>query len=263
MMGTRGAGSLRRPWTVLAAAGTAAHHGFELSQGVGLVLQPELGLRGAGALWGSQVSVWVAFSSARRPTLGQVARCVVRCGARRRFGAFPPLAVATQQPGDTGPDRGGGHPVIEGSRLQHDPARLVCRLRAVDLSRHLSARSKVGSRGIGHPATYASVGKAPLLLAGSTGRYKSRVVESGSPGSWRRGRHLVDAGGCRVTPVCRKPSRSRRGAPSAAIAPNIPGHSPTPLRLSPSEVRARQFQDAGRPHPVDDRHATGVVRGVG
>ncbi len=63
MVEARAVGHLQRPWTVLAAAGTAAHHGFELSQGVGLVLQPELGLRGAGALWGTQIPVWVALAA--------------------------------------------------------------------------------------------------------------------------------------------------------------------------------------------------------
>ena len=39
---------IRRPWSVLAAAGTAAHHGFELRAGVGLVFEPWLRRRGAG-----------------------------------------------------------------------------------------------------------------------------------------------------------------------------------------------------------------------
>lgn len=51
-----------RPWSVVAAAGTAAHHGFELNQGVGLVLQPELGLFGAGALWGTQIPLWAGLA---------------------------------------------------------------------------------------------------------------------------------------------------------------------------------------------------------
>jgi hypothetical protein len=42
----------------VAVAGTAAHHGFELGNGVGLVWQPELGLGGAGALWGVQLGLW-------------------------------------------------------------------------------------------------------------------------------------------------------------------------------------------------------------
>jgi hypothetical protein len=47
---------------VLAAAGTAAHHSFELAQGIGLVSQPELGLVGAGALWGSQLPAWAGLA---------------------------------------------------------------------------------------------------------------------------------------------------------------------------------------------------------
>lgn len=54
---------VQRPWTVFAAALTAAHHGFELSNGVGLVLQPELGLGPACALWGTQIPVWMALAA--------------------------------------------------------------------------------------------------------------------------------------------------------------------------------------------------------
>jgi hypothetical protein len=54
----RDAVTLRRPWTMATAILTAAHHGFELSSGVGLVLQPELGLGFAGALWGTAIPAW-------------------------------------------------------------------------------------------------------------------------------------------------------------------------------------------------------------
>jgi hypothetical protein len=47
----------------LAATLTAAHHGFELSSGIGLVLQPELGLGPACALWGTQIPVWIALAA--------------------------------------------------------------------------------------------------------------------------------------------------------------------------------------------------------
>jgi hypothetical protein len=47
-----------RPLSLVAVAGTAAHHGFELGNGVGLVWQPELGLGGAGALWVVQLGLW-------------------------------------------------------------------------------------------------------------------------------------------------------------------------------------------------------------
>ncbi len=45
-----------------AATLTAAHHGFELASGVGLVLQPELGLVPACALWGTQIPVWISLA---------------------------------------------------------------------------------------------------------------------------------------------------------------------------------------------------------
>jgi hypothetical protein len=48
---------------MVAAALTAAHHGFELSSGVGLVGQPELGLSGAGALWATQIPIWIALAA--------------------------------------------------------------------------------------------------------------------------------------------------------------------------------------------------------
>jgi hypothetical protein len=42
---------------------TAAHHGFELSSGVGLVLQPELGLGFAGAVWGAGIPAWIRLAA--------------------------------------------------------------------------------------------------------------------------------------------------------------------------------------------------------
>ncbi len=53
----------RRPWTTATAVLTAAHHCFELSSGVGLVLQPELGLGWAGALWGAGIPVWIRLAA--------------------------------------------------------------------------------------------------------------------------------------------------------------------------------------------------------
>ena len=60
---TRAGTALQRPWTMLTAALTAAHHGFELSSGVGLVGQPELGLVGASAFWGTQIPAWIALAA--------------------------------------------------------------------------------------------------------------------------------------------------------------------------------------------------------
>jgi len=48
---------MTRPFTAAAVAGTAAHHTFELGAGVGLVWQPELGLPGSLALWGTALPV--------------------------------------------------------------------------------------------------------------------------------------------------------------------------------------------------------------
>lgn len=46
-----------------AVAGTAAHHGFELASGVGLVWQPELGLTRAAALWIVELASWAALAA--------------------------------------------------------------------------------------------------------------------------------------------------------------------------------------------------------
>jgi len=63
MAATRSGPTVKRPWTVLTAALTAAHHGVELSSGIGLVGQPELGLVGSGALWAAQIPAWVALAA--------------------------------------------------------------------------------------------------------------------------------------------------------------------------------------------------------
>jgi hypothetical protein len=47
---------------MLAGIFTAAHHGFELSNGVGIVGQPELGLVGASAFWAVQIPTWITLA---------------------------------------------------------------------------------------------------------------------------------------------------------------------------------------------------------
>jgi hypothetical protein len=42
---------------------TAAHHGFELTSGVGLVWQPQLGLGASGVLWGAQIPIWLTLAA--------------------------------------------------------------------------------------------------------------------------------------------------------------------------------------------------------
>jgi hypothetical protein len=46
---------MKRPFTALTALGTAAHHGFELNAGVGLVFQPWMGLGGSIAYWATNL----------------------------------------------------------------------------------------------------------------------------------------------------------------------------------------------------------------
>jgi hypothetical protein len=53
---------VRRPFTASAVLGTTAHHGFELNAGVGLVLQPWMGLGGSLAFWAANLPLlfWAA-----------------------------------------------------------------------------------------------------------------------------------------------------------------------------------------------------------
>jgi hypothetical protein len=48
----------RRPFTVLCALGTAAHHAFEVRAGVGLVFEPFIGRRNAVAMWAGALPAW-------------------------------------------------------------------------------------------------------------------------------------------------------------------------------------------------------------
>lgn len=54
---------MKRPLNALTSLGTAAHHVFELAAGVGLVWQPQLGLRGASGLWGAGLPAWFALAA--------------------------------------------------------------------------------------------------------------------------------------------------------------------------------------------------------
>ena len=56
-----------RPLSSVAALGTAAHHGFELQSGVGLVFEPWLGRRGALALWGVVLPTYAVGALAAGP----------------------------------------------------------------------------------------------------------------------------------------------------------------------------------------------------
>ena len=87
---------MRRPWTTATAILTAAHHGFELSSGVGLVLQPELGLGFAGALWGTGIPAWIRIA-AKMTIRGGIPSS--RRGLGRRWRAWS--SISTFGPGGT------------------------------------------------------------------------------------------------------------------------------------------------------------------
>ena len=57
---------MRRPLTALTALGAAAHHGYELGAGVGLVFQPQMGLPGSLAFWSANLPA-LAWAAARAP----------------------------------------------------------------------------------------------------------------------------------------------------------------------------------------------------
>jgi hypothetical protein len=56
---------MRRPLHALTFVGALAHHAFELSRGVGLVFQPELGLIGASTFWGIVFPCSILISARR------------------------------------------------------------------------------------------------------------------------------------------------------------------------------------------------------
>lgn len=70
MRGVPGRGRLRRSFAAGSTLGLLAHHAFETRAGVGLVFEPQLGRRGALALWGAYfpLMLWAAAgdSGARR-----------------------------------------------------------------------------------------------------------------------------------------------------------------------------------------------------
>jgi hypothetical protein len=54
---------IRRPFSALAALGTAAHHGFETRSGVGLVFEPFLGRRAATVMWSAAIPAWLLVAA--------------------------------------------------------------------------------------------------------------------------------------------------------------------------------------------------------
>jgi hypothetical protein len=95
-----------RPLALAAAVGAAAHHGYELASGAGLVWQPEFGLGPAAALWTAQIGSWVglAWRGPRRAdpvlaalsgaSLAGVAAHFVLWPHKRGFAGLPELTKA-------------------------------------------------------------------------------------------------------------------------------------------------------------------------
>ena len=79
---------MRRPFSALTALGTAAHHGFELRAGVGLVFEPWLGRRPAIAMWTAVLAWWLA--SARD---GRFERLVAHANGAALAGALVHFAL--------------------------------------------------------------------------------------------------------------------------------------------------------------------------
>ena len=55
------------PLSAATAGLTAPHHSFELSSGIGLVGQPELGLRVTSLIWGLGLPSWATLAARTRP----------------------------------------------------------------------------------------------------------------------------------------------------------------------------------------------------
>jgi hypothetical protein len=83
---------LQRPFALGSTLGTVAHHGFETRAGVGLVFEPELGRRGALALWGALLPLTAlsAFREGRAAErLAAVNAGIGAAGVAVHFAAWP------------------------------------------------------------------------------------------------------------------------------------------------------------------------------
>jgi hypothetical protein len=82
----------RRPFALGSALGALAHHSYETRAGVGLVFEPELGRRGAIALWGALFPA-MALSAARPGALNErlsaVNAGIGAAGVAVHFAAWP------------------------------------------------------------------------------------------------------------------------------------------------------------------------------
>ena len=83
---------LRRPFAAGSVLGALAHHGFETRAGVGLVFEPQLGRRGAIALWGTLFPLMM-LSAARGGRLNErlsaINAGIGTAGVAVHFAAWP------------------------------------------------------------------------------------------------------------------------------------------------------------------------------
>jgi hypothetical protein len=83
---------IRRPFALGSTLGAIAHHGFETRAGVGLVFEPQLGRRGAYALWGALFPLTL-LSAAREGTtnerLAAINSGIGAAGVAVHFAAWP------------------------------------------------------------------------------------------------------------------------------------------------------------------------------
>jgi len=83
---------LKRPFAAGSALGALAHHSYETRAGVGLVFEPELGRRGAYALWGALFPLMLASAAREGRLNGRLAAINAGIGAAGvavHFAAWP------------------------------------------------------------------------------------------------------------------------------------------------------------------------------
>ena len=82
----------QRPFAAGSVLGALAHHGFETRAGVGLVFEPELGRRGAIALWGALFPAMLlsaARPGRRNERLSAINAGIGAAGVAVHFAAWP------------------------------------------------------------------------------------------------------------------------------------------------------------------------------
>jgi hypothetical protein len=111
---------VRRPFSVLAALGTFAHHAFEVRSGVGLVFEPFLGRRGAVALWALLLPGYVAGAmTGRTPKLTALSNGSSLAGSLVHYVLWPwelrgGLPTLTEAEGMTGAELPAYNRILQG-----------------------------------------------------------------------------------------------------------------------------------------------------